>query len=47
MARSDGTNPSLIRTADGWDLYVNGVKVFSITGQDLLIKGDLKANEPL
>ena len=47
MARSDGSNPSLIRTAEGWDLYVNGTRILSIVGQDLLIRGDLKTNEDL
>ena len=48
MARTDGQNPSLIKTDLGWDLFVNGVKVLSIDSSgNLSIKGDMKANESI
>ena len=48
MARTDGSNPSLIRTSEGWELWVNNVKVLDIdnTGR-LRLKGDIQSNEPI
>lgn len=48
MTRTDGSNPSLIRTSTGWSLYIDNVKVLDIDSNGRLrLKGDIQSNEPI
>lgn len=46
MSRTEGSNPSLIKTSTGWELIVNGIKVLDIDENGRLrVKGDIQSNE--
>lgn len=48
MSRSDGNNPSWIRTATGYQLIINGIIIADINGDGRLrIKQDIQTNEPI
>jgi len=48
MVRNGGSNPDWVRTATGWELSVNGVKVLDVDENGLFkAKGDMQSNEDL